>query len=151
MIKTIEIKKILNKVAIEKNIEILDVQCTNKNDELVVTVFIDKKNGVTLNDCEKMSYVFKKVIDKSMIIIGHYVLEISSPGINRILKSRDNFKCFIGCIVKIKTMKFIRDKKDFFGKLLNFNNDIVTIDDFEKGIIEIEFLNILTANIKTDV
>jgi ribosome maturation factor RimP len=151
MIKAIEIKKILNKLSIEKNVEILDVQCINKNDEFVITVFIDKKNGVTLNDCEEISYVFKKVIDKSMIIIGHYVLEISSPGINRILKSRDNFKRFIGCIVKINTIEFVRDKKYFLGKLLNFDNDIVTIDDFEKGIIEIEFLNILTANIKTDV
>jgi ribosome maturation factor RimP len=84
MIKTIEIKKIINKIALENNIEILDIQCTNKSGKFVITIFIDKKNGVTLNNCEEIGLIFRKAIDKNDIIIEHYILEISSLGINRV-------------------------------------------------------------------
>jgi ribosome maturation factor RimP len=151
MSKSNEVEKLLSAIAGENNIEIVDVQYVKENGNWVLRIFIDKEDSrVTMSDCEKFSYIFSEILDKSDILQDSYILEVSSPGLNRLLKQEKNFKRFIGSKVRIQTHNSINNQKFFLGQLLNFNNDIITIDDITNGVIDINFTDIKKANLETE-
>lgn len=65
-------------------------------------LFIDSRDGVTLDDCEKVSHQVSAILDVEDPIPGHYTLEVSSPGINRRLRRREDFERFVGERVRIE-------------------------------------------------
>jgi ribosome maturation factor RimP len=134
-------------IVIKERIKIIDIEYVKENDNLIVRIFIDKNGGIMISDCERMSYIFKNVLDRSNILKNSYILEISSPGLNRILKSEMDFKCYIGKKIRIQTNIIINNQKKFLGILLDFKNKKVKIDDLTSGVNEINFLDIKKANI----
>ncbi|MDR3092486.1 MAG: ribosome maturation factor RimP [Endomicrobium sp.] len=151
MEKTQEIEDLLAPIAAEKKVEIVDVQYVKEVGSWVARIFIDKDGGVTMKDCENISYVFSAFLDKSDILKDSYILEISSPGPNRVLKKEESFKRFVGSKVRIQTFKPINNQRNFLGTLLNFKDGKMKINDVANGIVEIEFSDIKKANIETDV
>ncbi|MDR1122899.1 MAG: ribosome maturation factor RimP [Endomicrobium sp.] len=151
MIKTKKIENLLESIAIKKGYEIVDVQYVKESCDWIVRVFIDKKNGgVTVSDCEKMSMFFGVVLDESDILKNPYTLEISSPGLNRVLKKEENFKRFIGSKIKLQTVDPISNQKNFLGNLLDCKDGKIKIDDVSNGIFEINFLDIKKASVETE-
>ncbi|MDR3256818.1 MAG: ribosome maturation factor RimP [Endomicrobium sp.] len=148
MNKAQEIEDFLTPVATREKVEIVDVQYVKENGDWVVRVFIDKDNGITMSECENMSHIFGAFLDESDILKESYVLEISSPGFNRVLKKEETFKHFIGSKVKIHTFNAINNQKNFLGTLLDFKDGKAKINDVTNGTIEIEFLNIKKANVE---
>ncbi|MDR1928475.1 MAG: ribosome maturation factor RimP [Endomicrobium sp.] len=148
MKKLQKIKEILEIAAKEEKIEIIDVECVNENKNKILKVFIDKHVPITIKDCEKMSYIFNKILDKNDILNYHYILEVSSPGCNRVLKKKEHFMKCIGSNVRINVIEAINNQKRFFGKLLYLKNDFLIINDVNNGIIKIEFLNVKKANVE---
>jgi ribosome maturation factor RimP len=151
MSKEQEVESLLLPVAEKEKIEIIDINCVKENNNKIVRIFIDKDNGVTMSDCENMSRIFSAALDKSDILTDSYILEVSSPGLNRVLKKEENFKRFKGSKVRIQTFNSINNQKNFLGVLLDFNNGKVKISDVTNGIIEIDFSDIKKANIETDI
>jgi ribosome maturation factor RimP len=151
MSKVQEIGKLLEPASEKEKIEIVDVQYVKESGDWIVRVFIDKDGGITMSDCENMSHVFSSVLDESDVLKDSYVLEVSSPGLNRILKKEESFKHFIGSKVKIQTLEPINNQRNFLGKLLNCNDGKIKINDVTNGIVEINFLDIKKANIETDI
>ena len=151
MEKAQEIEDLLAPVAAKEKIEIVDVQYVKEAGSWVARIFIDKDGGVTMNDCENISYIFSTFLDESGILKDSYTLEISSPGFNRILKKEESFKRFIGSKMRIQTFKPINNQMNFLGILLNFKDGKMKIDDVTNGIVEIEFSDIKKANIETDI
>ncbi|MDR3330929.1 MAG: ribosome maturation factor RimP [Endomicrobium sp.] len=152
MCKEQEIEDLLEPVAQKIRVEIVDIQCVKENCELVVRIFIDKNSGITIDDCENTSHIFRAILDECDIFKCYYVLEISSPGPNRVLKKEESFKRFIGSIVRIQTFNPINNQKKFLGELLDFNRNKIKIKDItKKDIVEIKFLDIKRANIETDI
>jgi ribosome maturation factor RimP len=150
MTKSKEIEDLIEPVTTKENYELVDVQYVKENGDRVVRVFIDKNSGVTMSDCEKMSVAFSAVLDKSDILKDSYILEVSSPGLNRVLKKEESFKHFIGSKIKIQTLEPINNQRNFLGNLLDFKDGKVKIDDVTNGIIEIKFLDIKKANVETE-
>jgi ribosome maturation factor RimP len=149
--KVQEIENLLAPVAVKEKIEIVDVEYVKESGNWVARIFIDKDGGVTLSDCEKISRIFSTFLDKSDILKDSYVLEVSSPGINRILKEEESFKFFTGSKVRIQTFTPINNQRNFLGTLLDFADGRARLDDITNGIIEIEFLNIRKANIEAEI
>ena len=109
-------------------------------------IYIDKKEGIGLEDCEKVSNDVNDVLDKANYIKEQYFLEVSSPGIERILRKDTHLEQNIGAEVEIKLFKPIEKQKAFEGKLLKFDKEKIYIDIGTKEI-EIERKDI--AQIKT--
>ncbi|MDR1784721.1 MAG: ribosome maturation factor RimP [Endomicrobium sp.] len=145
-----EIENLLTPIAEKEKIEIVDVQHMIENGNWIVRIFIDKRDGITIDDCEYVSHIFSSFFDTNDIFSGPYFLEISSPGFNRVLKKEESFKRFVGSKVRIQTLNPINDRRSFLGILLGFKDSRVKINDFNDGILEIGFLNIERANIVTD-
>jgi ribosome maturation factor RimP len=149
--KTKAIEEILIPAAESENIEIVDVQYLKENGSRVARIFIDKKGGVTIDDCEKMSYLFGDVMDASGILSESYVLEVSSPGINRALRKEKDFKRFTGEKVRLQTFTPLNNQRNFLGKIISYKDGKIKIDDVTKGEVEIDFSDVKKANLEADI
>ncbi len=149
--KAKEVEDFLTKITEAENLEIVDVQYLKESGHRVLRVFIDKAGGITMDDCEKMSYVFGDALDSNDILTESYVLEISSPGINRVIKKEKDFKRFVGKKIRLQTFTMLNNQKNFLGKLLYIETGKVKVDDVTKGEVEIDFSNIKKANLEEDI
>lgn len=149
--KAEELEEFLTPVAQSENIEIVDVQYVKENGSRVARIFIDKTGGVTMDDCEKMSYIFGDALDSGDILQESYILEISSPGINRTLKKEKDFERFIGEKIRVQTFSPINNQRNFLGKLIGAGAGKIKIDDVTKGEVEIDFCGIKKANLEADI
>jgi ribosome maturation factor RimP len=148
--KAKEIENLLEPIAVKENYELVDVEYVKENGGWVARVFIDKNGGVTMSDCEKMSMLFSTLLDESDILKDSYILEISSPGLNRVLKKEESFKRFIGSKIRLQTLEPINNQRNFLGSLLDFKDGKIKVDDVTNGIVEIKFLDIKKANVETE-
>ncbi|MFN3328334.1 MAG: ribosome maturation factor RimP, partial [Fervidobacterium pennivorans] len=88
---------------------LFDVKYKMQSGRWVLTVVIDKLNDyVSTKDCELVSYEIEKELDSSDLIPGRYYLEVSSPGLDRPLRSIEDFKRFEGSLAKVKTNKTLK-------------------------------------------
>ncbi len=124
--------------------ELYDVEYAKEGKNYFLRIFIDSPNGIDLNDCEKVSNEINEILDEADYIKEQYFLEVSSPGIERILKKDKHLKQNIGKEVEIKLFK--KDEKankQYIGILTNYNENEIIINEDTK----IERKNI--AQIKT--
>ena len=91
--------------------------------------YIDKPGGITVNDCEAVSRVFSDRLDEKDFIEESYVMEISSPGLDRPLKKAKDFTRSMGKMVEIRTYRPVDKQKDFTGVLTAYDGKTVTIQE----------------------
>ncbi len=118
-------------LAEQLNLELVDVEYTKEAGRYYLRVFIDKPGGVTLDDCQALSERLDVLLDEKDPIPNAYVLEVSSPGIERPLKKAQDFRRFAGRLARIKTFAPIEGRKQFIGRLLGASDQEVRlqIDD----------------------
>ena len=148
IVKTLE--ELLSPIAEKEKIEIVDIEYVKENKQKVLRIYIDKESGVNLDDCTKMSSLFGDMLDKKDIIKEEYVLEVSSPGLDRILKKEKDFNRFKGYKIKVTTAVAINNQKHFNGQLVTTADNKIVINDLTKGIVEIEISNIIRAKLDQD-
>jgi ribosome maturation factor RimP len=97
----------------------------------LLRVYIDRQEGVSLDDCGRVSHQLSGVLDVEDPIGASYMLEVSSPGLDRLLLKPDHFRRFAGEQVKIKLKWRIDGRRNFAARLLGVKNDQVLIDEQE--------------------
>ncbi len=112
----------------ENGCEIYDVEYVKEGSEWYLRAYIDKPDGVNINDCENVSRVFSAKLDEEDFIPDAYILEVSSPGLGRALKKDRHFEKSLGDEVEVKTYKPIERQKEFIGILKAYDKDTVTIE-----------------------
>ncbi len=128
--------------------ELVDVEI-NKNRYL--RVIIDKREGkVSIDDCTLLSQKILEIDKLDEIMEGNFTLEVSSPGIDRPLIKKDDFKRFKGNKVKILTKNSIENKNIFIGMLENTDDREITLR-CDKRELKIAFDNIKKANLEVDL
>jgi ribosome maturation factor RimP len=145
-----QIENQLLPVAIAENVEIIDIEYVKENGQKILRIFIDSDNGVNLDLCARMSNLFGLKLDEEDLLKENYILEISSPGIDRILKKEKDFEKYKGFCIKATTNSAINGQKHFNGNLVAVSGGKIVIDDVTNRIVEIEISNILRANVNTD-
>ncbi len=129
--------------------ELYDVQYAKEGKDYFLRVFIDKKDGIDLNDCEKVSNEINPLLDEKDFIKEMYFLEVSSPGIERVLRKDEHLKDSIGKEIEVKLFKPIEKQKEFVGTLEDYNEEkiILGLEENEEKI-EIERKNISLMKLK---
>lgn len=117
-----------------------DVQYVKEGKDYYLRVFIDKKEGISLEDCEKVNNAITDILDEKNYIKDQYFLEISSPGIERILRKDKHFEENIGKKVCVNLFKPIEKEKQLIGILEKYDENNIYIN-CEK-IIQIDRKNI---------
>ena len=94
----------------------------------VVRVFIDKPGGVTHRDCSEVSQQLGTTLDVEDFIHAAYTLEVSSPGLDRPLRSAHDYRRFTGRLAKIVVSEAVDNQKHFAGRLLGLDGNAVMIE-----------------------
>ena len=141
-----KVYKVVEKNIKELGYEIYDVIYVKEAKDYYLKIFIDKENGITLEDCEKVSNSISDILDEENCIQGQYLLEVSSPGIERILREDKHFEENIGKEIEVKLFKPIKNEKIISGILNSYSKEILNLKQ-KNEIIEIERKNI--ALVKT--
>ncbi len=122
-----QIKNVAQPLCQAENFELVHLDIVNNNREKLVRLFLDKQGGITLADCVYISRQLGDLLDIQIDNIGKYRLEVSSPGPNRPLNTKNDFHRFKGERVKIWTNELIENQKKFIGILEIVNDDSVVI------------------------
>ncbi len=145
------VRSIAESVAAKTNTELVQVEAAGTNRDLVLRIYIDKENGVTLDDCAAFSQAVEAVLDAEDVIPVRYVLEVSSPGIERELYSLHDFERFTGKLAKLKTKDEIDGQRAFVGMIAGVDGDVVSFDDRSRGRMNLKYTDIAKANLKIDL
>ena len=107
---------------------IVGAEYKKEGDDKVLRIFADKENGIGIDECEIFSRAFEEELDKLNIINEAYILEVSSPGVDRILKTEREFRYYIGREVEIKLYNTIDNRKEFKAVIKGYNDGEVTVE-----------------------
>jgi ribosome maturation factor RimP len=132
--------------------ELVDVETGRGSRGLVVRVILDKPGGVSVEDCARVSRAVGDRLEAGDLVPGRYVLEVSSPGIDRPLKRQADYERFAGETVEIVTHEKIEGKHHFRGVLDGFDASLgsVLVRDDRGGIAAIPLDVIRKANLRRD-
>ena len=126
--------------------EIYDVEYVKEGAEWYLRIFIDKEGGIDLDDCETVTDLINDPLDELDPIAEAYFLEVSSPGVERHLKSMRHFEKAVGEKIRIKTFVKMENSKEWVGILKAVDENGITLESNGKTI-EFPFEKIAKANI----
>jgi ribosome maturation factor RimP len=145
------VREIAEQVAADHQVELVHAEVAGPEGSPVVRLFIDKPGGVTHDDCSRVSHQVSTVLDVEDFIHSAYVLEVSSPGLERGLYKRADYERFAGGQAKIKARSPINGQRNFRGRILGVAGDNVVVADQTGGRVEIPLEGIVKANLEADV
>lgn len=123
----------LEPIAKEYEVEIDDVELVKEGPNHYLRVYIDKEGGVFISDCENVSRALDVVLDEEDPISVPYILEVSSPGLDKQLKKEKDFEKYKGRLVDVKLYKALDKQKEFQGELVSLlDNELIIIVDNEE-------------------
>lgn len=130
------VEKLATPVASNLGLDIWNVEFVKEGSSYFLRIFIDKEDGVSIDDCEAMSRAIDKVLDDADPIEQSYCLEVSSPGIERSLKKESQFKKYIGEKIKVKLFKPDENgRRELEGTLLSFDDGAAEIKTADETVI----------------
>ena len=142
-----KVEKLVEPIIEKIGYELYDVEYSKEGKNYFLRIFIDNEKGIDLNDCEKVNDAITDVLDEKNYIKEQYFLEVSSPGVERILRKDKHLKQNIEEQVNIKLFKKDENgQKEYLGKLKEFD-DLKIIIKQNENEIQIERKNI--SQIKT--
>lgn len=142
-----KVTKLVEPIIENLGYELYDVEYAKEGKNYFLRIFIDNEKGIDLNDCEKVNDAVNDILDRENYIKEQYFLEISSPGIERVLRKYKHLEKNIGEEVNVKLFKKDENgEKEYLGKLKEFNQNEIVLETEEQEI-KIERKNI--SQIKT--
>lgn len=144
------VKQLLEPILTANELTLFDLQFVHERGDHFLRIYIDKEGGVTLEECSLVSEQLSEKLDETDLIKGKYYLDISSPGAERPLKTRNDFVNHIGENIFVSLYIHIDGEKKYEGILKEFTNDLVTIEyryRHTKRTVEIPFDKIAKARL----
>lgn len=121
------VEEIVTPFAAELGLEIWDVTFKKEGSEWYLRIFIDKEGGVSIDDCVDLTHAVSKPLDEADPISQNYMLEISSPGVERELTRDSHFERYIGAPVMLRTIRPVDGVRDFKGTLTGYEDKKITV------------------------
>jgi len=131
----------------ENKIELVDLTYRREGSVRVLRILADAEEGITADECTKMNEVVGEVLDREGFINDNYILEISSPGLDRHLKTKTDFLRVKGKKVQVYTYTPIDEKKEFIGSLEEVDDSGITLLAQDRYITQIPFDKISKATL----
>src|SRR5678809_77626 len=146
-----KVQEIAERVAIDHGLELVHADVAGPENKPIVRVFIDKPQGVTHENCAKVSLHLGTILDVEDFIHASYTLEVSSPGLERGLYKRADYERFAGSDAKLKTRQPIDGQRNFRGRLVGLEGDELIFEDRTNGRVRVPLDLITKANLEVDV
>ncbi|MEW6731481.1 MAG: ribosome maturation factor RimP [Acidobacteriota bacterium] len=146
-----QLNALIERIVTAEGFEFVHCEFFGGRKQAVLRIYIDKPGGVTLQDCSYISNQVGMVLDVEDLIPHQYVLEVSSPGVNRGLYKRSDYERFAGHLIRLKTHQAIDGRRNFHGRLEGLEGEQVKLLDQQGKILLIPFQEIATANLEVDL
>lgn len=121
------VEEIVKPFADELGLKIWDVRFAKEGSDWYLRIFIDKAGGVSIDDCVDFTHAVSKPLDDADPISQSYLLEVSSPGVERELVRDEHFEQYIGSPVMLRAIRPVDGVRDFNGTLASYENKKITI------------------------
>jgi len=106
-----QILKLIDPIIVSMKYELWGLNIGQQNNSLKLTLYIDSKSGININDCEKVSNQVTHILDIENICNSDYILEVSSPGLDRVLMTKEHFAKYLNEKVKLKLKWLVKNRK----------------------------------------
>ena len=121
------VENLLEKTINDLGYTLYDVEYAKEAKNYFLRIFIDKADGIDLNDCEKVNNAITELLDEADYIKDMYFLEVSSPGIERVLRKDKHLKQYIGAEIEVSLFKPINGNKQMQGILESFDSENIAL------------------------
>ena len=128
------IRQIAEMLLLREGMDLVDLQFRREASGWVLRVFIDKPGGVTLADCQEISHLLGARIEVDDLVKTRYTLEVSSPGLDRVLRKPSDFERFVGRQVRIIAARPFNGQRRFEGRLEGLEDATVVLSTAEEKI-----------------
>jgi ribosome maturation factor RimP len=145
------IRVMAERVATSEGLHLVDVELKGGNSNQLLRVFIDKPGGVSHADCALVSEQLSAMLDVEDLFPGRYVLEVSSPGLDRKLTRPSDYTYFVGRRARVVLKEATGEQKVLEGRLAGFENGRVRLDLGEHGLQELDLANIRKAQLVVEL
>ena len=144
-----EIERLIEPILAEMGIDLVDMEYRSGQGRRVLTIYADRPTGINLDDCAMVSREIGNLLDVKELFQHHYVLEVSSPGLNRPLRREKDFLGAIGQRVKVKTTVPLEGRKNFSGVLQSFEKGKLQLK-LDDTVVQISEEKVRKANVVFD-
>ncbi len=132
-----------------QGLELVDLEYRREAKGWVLRLYIDRRGGVTVEDCAEVSGELGAVLEVRDLIPNRYVLEVSSPGLTRSIRKPEDFMKFRNHLVKVRTFEPIEGRRNFKGVLLGLEGEKVRLE-MDGQFYEIPLQGIAKANLEIE-
>jgi ribosome maturation factor RimP len=143
------VRAMVDPILLSEGMELVDIEYRRESKGWVLRLYLDKEEGVTLDDCTRISQEVGRSLDVEDIIQTPYTLEVSSPGLTRSLKTEKDFMKYRHRLIRVKIIDPIRNRRRFKGKLLGVFENRIEIE-VDGGVFQIPLSNVAKANLEID-
>ncbi len=147
---TARLRQLLEPAVALHGCELVAVEYFPQGNNQTLRVYIDKQDGVTVDDCERVSHQISGVLDVEDPIAGHYLLEVSSPGLDRPLEGARDFERFRGREVRLRLHAALNGQRNFKGLLMGLRGAQVVLE-VDGREIELPLRDIDRARLVPDI
>lgn len=123
-----KVAEIVAPYAEKLGLDIWDIRFVKEGTDWYLRIFIDKDGGVSIDDCVDLTHAITKPLDDADPISQSYLLEVSSPGVERELITDSHFEKYIGAAVMMRLIRPIDKVRDFSGTLKTYVNGLITVE-----------------------
>lgn len=139
-----KVEKLLEKTIVDLGYDLYDVRYEKEGKNYYLRIIIDNEKGINISDCEKVNNEINDILDEADYIKEQYFLEVSSPGLERVLRKSKHFEKQIGNEISIKLFKAINKQKELIGVLKEYNDSEIVIE-LDGNDMKIELKDIAIA------
>lgn len=132
------------------SVELVDVEFKKEPAGWVLRLYIDKEGGVDLNTCQEVSEALNPLLDAEDLIPTRYFFEVSSPGIERPLRRKEDYRKFVGEEVFVNTFSPVDSRRRFKGRLKEALGEKFVIE-CEGKLYEIDYENVSKAHLVVEI
>lgn len=156
MSKKEELVDLLTPLIVSENYELVELQYQREGENWILRIFVDKPGGITIDDCAKLNEKIGRYLDEKEIIPQRYILEVSSPGLDRPLKKESDFQKVTGRLVRINVFAPVEGERHFLGRILGIEEGKVKLSISEQKNsgnhqISISLDNISNARLEIEI
>ena len=123
-------------------VSLWDVVFEKEGASWYLRIFIDKDDGINIDDCEAFSRPFNKILDEKDFIDQSYIFEVGSPGMGRELKRPEHFEKYIGSPVRVRLIRAADGLKEIIGSLKEYNKESLLVDEREIKFSDVAFVKL---------
>lgn len=147
MKRNIALEKVIEPVVNDLGCELAGLELLSQGKYTTLRVYIDKADGVKIDDCEQVSRRLGAVLDvESELVRGAYTLEVSSPGIDRKIFTPEQFPRYVGKQVRVSVQVPINGQRNFKGTLSSVAATQIELE-INGSVVNVDFANIAQANV----